>query len=34
MTIDFRYRKQVLPFENRKLIMFYQIKEEVKIIKL
>jgi hypothetical protein len=33
MFINFRYRKYVLLFENRKLIVFYQIIEEVKIIK-
>jgi hypothetical protein len=34
MFINFRYRKEVLPFENQKLIVFYQIREEVKIIKI
>ncbi len=34
MPIDFCNRKQVLPFENRKWIVFYQIREEVKIIKI
>jgi hypothetical protein len=34
MFTNFRYRKYVLPFENLKLIVFYQIREEVKIIEI
>ncbi|KAF0745542.1 Uncharacterized protein FWK35_00023367, partial [Aphis craccivora] len=34
MFIDFCYRKLLMPFENRKLFVFYQIREEAKIIKI